>query len=172
MIQKIKCNRIGYRARRLSFLFCGFHRHNQQPQFIVVSRRLPSRDHNWREFRNITIIQQQGKRCRWSKSLVHSDHLFIFLHKHNHLLLNTWYACYRAQLFSNVSRKAFNSLQQTATTTMSFNFGLAQWQASLRCASLKNKITKKTKCSLHSNNNILWMKSTRWTIRESRQKWL
>lgn len=91
------------------------------------------------------MIQQQGKRCRWSQSLVSSDHLFISLHKHNHLLHNTWYVWNRAQLFFNVSWKSYNSLQPTATTTslLPSSFLLAHWQASFRRTSWKKKTQNK-----------------------------
>lgn len=100
--------------------------------------------------------QQQGQRCRWSHSLVSSDHLFIFLHKHNHLLLNSWHARCRAQLLF-VSTFLENNLMQTKTATpMSSSFRLPPWKASLCCDSLKqyqNKIGQGT------NKNTVGMKS-------------
>lgn len=67
----------------------------------------------------IPWLNNRDKDAVGLKSQVKSDHLFILRHKHNNLLLQTWHAWCRAQLFLNVSWKAFNSLQQTATTTLS-----------------------------------------------------
>ena len=80
LIRDADSNRVGWKSLEAQLSLLRF----PPPQLLVVSKAFASRETK-REFRDSTAVQQQGKRCRWSKSLVNSDRLFIFLHKHNHL---------------------------------------------------------------------------------------
>lgn len=110
-------------------------RSQPQPTTSVSASRLQTcRDDS-------TMIQQHGKRCRWSQSLVSCDRLFMFLHKHN-LLLNTWYVCYRAQLLFFFFQSFLERIKFIATNCYHYiiqpsSFQRANWQTSFRCTFLK-----------------------------------
>lgn len=121
----------------------------------------------WGEYRDSTVIQQRGQKRRWSQSLVNSDHLFIFLRKHNQLLLQI--CVLRAQLFLNVLGKHLihcNKLLQLRHPAIELLPSSLASQLSL-CLSQKMK-TQKTWGSQGRNNNTVWIKkaqdkSLKWT---------
>ncbi len=145
-----------------SFLFWGFHRPQLQ---LVVSRRLPPRDQNWREFRvpwfNSSNKDAGGLKA-WSTvtiCLFFYTNITISCSKHG--MHATELSSF--QMFLRNYLIHCNNLLQLRHPAIQLPTSSLASQLSLN---LKIKKTpQKTSCSQDRNNNTVWMKSVTQSLK-------
>lgn len=164
VIQSRKSNRTGSKSLEAQLSPLWFSQ--PQPTTTVSASRLQTRTND------SAMIQQHGKRCRWSRSLVNCDRLFMFLHKHN-LLLNTRLCALQSSALifvqSFLERIKFIATSYCHYIIQPSSFQQAKWKTSFLCVFLKNtKQNKKNRdksCTQDRSSNTVWMARIRQSLK-------
>lgn len=136
------------KAWRLSFLLCGFKLHNQQPQFqLLVSRRLPPQDQNWK---NLVIVPWFNNRDKDAGGLKAWSTVTICLFFYTNITISCSKHCMCATELSSVSWKKHsincNKMLQLRHSAIQLPTSSLASQLSL-CLTKKIQKPWKTSCS-------------------------